>query len=89
MSLDEKKMWRCPDCGTISLEKDFLKATSPFNENETLLACPVCFAVDGLDFEEMCDEPGCNQVATCGFPSSIEFGGYRRTCGSHYFKYNK
>ena len=28
-----------------------------------------------------CDEPGCEQEATCGWPSDA---GYRRTCGDHY-----
>ena len=28
-----------------------------------------------------CDEPGCEQEATCGWPSDA---GYRRTCGHHY-----
>ena len=28
-----------------------------------------------------CDEPGCEQEATCGWPSDA---GYRRTCGGHY-----
>ena len=28
-----------------------------------------------------CDEPGCEQEATCGRPSDA---GYRRTCGGHY-----
>jgi predicted RNA-binding Zn-ribbon protein involved in translation (DUF1610 family) len=85
MALDEKKKWRCPDCGTISLEKDFLKAASPFNKEETLFACPICFAVDGMYLEEICDEPGCNETAHYGFPSGDEFGGYRRTCRKHYY----
>jgi len=29
----------------------------------------------------ICDEPGCYDQATCGWPSGDD---YRRTCGSHY-----
>lgn len=28
-----------------------------------------------------CDEPGCKEADTCGFPTAT---GYRRTCGKHY-----
>lgn len=34
-----------------------------------------------LDKEEMCDEPGCTEPTSCGFPTP---NGYRRTCGKHY-----
>lgn len=34
-----------------------------------------------LDKEEMCDEPGCKEPTSCGFPTP---NGYRRTCGEHY-----
>jgi hypothetical protein len=33
-----------------------------------------------------CDEPGCEQEATCGWPSDT---GYRRTCGPHMREYAK
>ncbi len=36
-----------------------------------------CHPVEGRG----CDEPGCKEGATCGFPIP---GGYRRTCGKHY-----
>lgn len=36
--------------------------------------------------EAECDEPGCHQQATCGWPDSA--GGYRRTCGEHYRRDN-
>jgi hypothetical protein len=29
----------------------------------------------------LCDEPGCKERSTCGFPTP---SGYRRTCGEHY-----
>lgn len=30
---------------------------------------------------DTCDEPGCDQRTSCGFPTP---NGYRRTCGAHY-----
>jgi len=30
----------------------------------------------------LCDEPGCLELSTCGFP--VPGGAYRRTCGEHY-----
>jgi len=46
-------------------------------------------AFDVLDWDEphnapdsmLCDEPGCKQFISCGFPTE---SGYRRTCGKHY-----
>jgi len=32
-------------------------------------------------FALVCDEPGCYEYASCGWPTSD--GGYRRTCGQH------
>jgi hypothetical protein len=86
MARDEKKQWRCMGCQTISLESEFLTAPSPFNPDDTLTACPKCLEVEGTTvFEEICDEPGCTEQATCGFPVDDEaFGGYRRTCGKHW-----
>ena len=85
MARDDKKQWRCIGCQAISLESEFLTAPSPFNPNDTLTACPKCLEVEGTTaFEEICDEPGCTEQATCGFPAGEEFGGYRRTCGKHW-----
>lgn len=45
------------------------------------------FAVLGWDMkghpvpERMCDEPGCEEEASCGYPTAT---GYRRTCFTHY-----
>lgn len=46
-------------------------------------------AFEALDLEdphpiskyETCDEPGCKEEATCGWPADI---GYRRTCAKHW-----
>lgn len=73
--------WQCIDCEHIFMEKDFLKAPSPFNSNVTINGCPSCKSVDG--FRNICDEEKCESEATCGWNHS---NGYRRTCGSHYEK---
>jgi hypothetical protein len=70
--------WRCPECLTISETVDLLRAPSPFNAEDELIACPKCRAV--VWFIELCDEPGCDEPASCGFPTA---DGYRRTCGKH------
>ncbi len=54
------------------------------------LVPPAADATPGCECEPMhvwpcptiprCDEPGCEQEATCGWPSD---SGYRRTCGKH------
>ena len=86
MARDEDKRWKCTDCGAVVLETELLMATSPFYDGDVLHGCPKCFATDGTTtIEEVCDEPGCTEQATCGFPVADEaFGGYRRTCGKHW-----
>ena len=82
MSQDDKKEWRCKACNTITLEINLLHGVSPFNKNETLTGCPECLSAE--EFEEICDEPGCESVASMGFPTEQKgFGGYRRTCYKH------
>ena len=86
MARDEYKRWKCTACGSIVLETELLKATSPFYAADVLIGCPKCFATNGTTtIEDICDEPGCTELATRGFPVADEsFGGYRRTCGEHY-----
>ena len=40
------------------------------------------------DLSNACDEPGCRDEATCGWPTrpggTGPNGGYRRTCGKHW-----
>ena len=87
MARDEDKRWKCKSCGMITLEPALLRAPSPFDETDILTACPHCKWVN--DFDEMCDEPGCTEEASCGFPVEDEaFGGYRRTCHQHWKTYN-
>lgn len=81
MARDELKRWRCQDCSHIALETELLCAPSPFAAEDTITGCPHCKGVP--QFDELCDEPGCNKEASCGFPAGEEFGGYRRTCYDH------
>lgn len=70
--------WACRSCDWDGTDEQLLRAPSPFDALDTLIGCPACKAVDDLD--ELCDEPGCDQVATHGFPVP---GGYRWTCDRH------
>lgn len=72
------KLWRCAECQMIHQEDDLLTAPNPFDDECFLTGCPNCLSID--DFYEVCDEPGCDQDATCGFPTE---DGYRRTCFEH------
>ena len=70
--------WLCQSCDWNGDDAELLRASSPFDVACTIVGCPKCKAVD--DIANACDEPGCDQEATCGFPA---LGGYRRTCGKH------
>lgn len=39
------------------------------------------------DMPAICDEPGCLEFVSCGFPTKD--GGYRSTCGDHYREHKK
>ena len=66
---------RCDWHGDVD---DILTAPNPFNPTEELQGCPKCEEVNTI--RVACDEHGCWEVATCGWPSP---SGYRRTCGKH------
>lgn len=70
---------RCDACRRVLRSADVLSAPNPFAPDEDVYGCPHCRAV--TRFEVLCDEPGCEAAATCGFPLP---GGYRLTCGVHY-----
>ena len=70
--------WLCQSCDWTGSDAELLRAPSPFAADDTIVGCPKCKAVE--DIANACDEPGCDQEATCGFPAP---GGYRRTCGKH------
>ena len=71
--------WRCDVCHAVTPEPELLTAPSPFDASDTITACPGCRQWDSLAL--VCDEPGCQAVAHCGWPSDE---GYRRTCSAHY-----
>lgn len=70
--------WVCQSCGWVGDDHELLRATSPFDADDVICACPECKTVE--DVLNACDEPGCNRDAGCGFPSPT---GYRRTCMEH------
>ena len=65
-------------CNWYGLADKILKAPNPFEEGETLYACPMCKEVGSV--VTACDEPECWERATCGTPTEK---GYRWTCGKH------
>ena len=78
MPLDPHR-WQCRECDAYMHEVDMLTAPNPFDPKDTLVGCPNCKSVGS--FREICDEAGCNDEATCGFPAKDS--GYRRTCYDH------
>lgn len=66
--------WRCRWCGP---ENEAIRAPDPFNEGDTLIACPKCRE---QTLHTCCDDPECKMEATCGTPTQE---GYRWTCGQH------
>ena len=83
MNLELDKM-RCNECFSKFLKSERLEAEHPF-ENGYCYGCPKCRSIDC--FSVLCDEPGCDQEASCGTPISADF--YRHTCGRHLPKMNK
>lgn len=73
--------YKCGNCGKISQQKDILTAPDPFDLGEIIFGCPFCKQIGELF--TLCDEPGCKEISTCGFPSKNSKNGYRRTCGKH------
>jgi len=74
--------WQCQDCDWIGGddELDIVADPKP-GSRRAWTVCPACRAAE--HFTNLCDEPGCNREATCGWPSPA---GYRRTCGQHWVK---
>ena len=72
--------WRCTECDhCMNEESELLSAPNPFDAANEVYGCPACKEVNC--FTNICDEPGCNDDASCGFPTET---GYRHTCGKHY-----
>lgn len=68
----------CHCCDWRGMASDLLRAPSPFDPTDELVACPNCKQLDELIVA--CDEDGCWREATCGTPVD---GGYRQTCFDH------
>lgn len=84
--IEENNKWRCNNCSEITLASGHLKAQSPFNHDDVLVACPKCKQCDE-GFTLLCDEDGCTKEAGRGWPTgddSDKWGGYRNTCGKHF-----
>ena len=68
-----------PLCAWRGMEKEVLKAPSPFNPEEDLLdGCPKCLQIGTI--REACDERDCWMEVTRGTPTK---DGYRFTCWLH------
>ena len=71
--------WGCEYCpGKKWPESGLLVAPNPFDSAQQIIGCPSCKSVEAI--EELCDEPGCHELAGCGTPHAT---GYRRTCYRH------
>lgn len=69
--------WQCRECGWHGNEDAIARVKDP--ESDVVWnVCPQCRAAD--QFDNLCDEPGCDALAGCGWPSDK---GYRRTCFKH------
>lgn len=78
--MNSEPRFRCR-CGEIVTRGELLTAISPFDPTDALVACPHCLRVEGQALDRLCDEPGCNAYASCGWPDGD--GGYRLTCAKH------
>lgn len=72
--------WLCTNrrCHWVGPTSGLLSAPDPFNEGQTLHACPECR--DSSSLAAACDEPGCAKPVSCGTPTEA---GYRNTCYEH------
>ena len=73
-------IFRCDGCQSIYAESDLLTAANPFDPEQMIASCPDCKNVG--EFTNVCDEPGCEREAGCGWPA--DNGRYRWTCGAHW-----
>lgn len=81
---DPDLRWKCKECGWTGNGAELLSAPNPFDPTYTISGCPQCQTVDS--FDNICDEPGCNDYAGCGWkPKDAP---YRRTCSKHMGKHD-
>jgi hypothetical protein len=69
--------WICTECRFVGMGDKFDKVKDPRGP-DTWNVCPQCRTPEHAVFA--CDEPGCNEESSCGFPTDT---GYRRTCFRH------
>ena len=70
--------WICTECRFIGAEDEFDLVPDPRGA-DVWCVCPKCRAPEHVTM--VCDEPGCNEESTNGWPDGA--GGYRRTCWKH------
>lgn len=71
--------YKCESCFDVFEGSKLLEAVSPFDPVNMIYGCPKCKDIN--TFIQVCDEPHCKNVATCGTPTEQ---GYRHVCGNHY-----
>ena len=70
--------YKCDECGRVTTEDALLSAEHPFDAEDVVYGCPQCKSINC--FSRVCDEPGCEDIATGGRPTPE---GYRQTCWDH------
>jgi len=84
--MNPNTIWICEECnwrGPTS-QLDFVADPMQQVEGDGWQICPKCRSAD--KFVDQCDEPGCKDWASSGWPSDA---GYRRTCHIHSDWYKK
>jgi hypothetical protein len=76
--MSSKSRLKCEECNWIGEQKKVLVSPNPFNKDESICGCPVCFEVGTM--RRVCDDSECKDKATCGTSTS---SGYWWTCGKH------
>jgi hypothetical protein len=77
MQLNIVDKWICTECRFIGADSAFDKVKDP-DGDDTWRVCPRCRTPEHIGM--VCDEPGCNEETSCGFPTGA---GYRHTCYKH------
>lgn len=82
MGTQNERRVKCHLCGEIVKQSNLLRAINPFAEGGDIVGCPICLQCDE-GFSPICDEPGCNRVATSGRPTGNPDAPYRLICFEH------
>jgi hypothetical protein len=72
-------IFECRECSWRGEQDEIIQFADPEMAGNSWRICPNCRCAEC--FDNMCDEPGCQLVAGCGWPSP---DGYRRTCYDHW-----